>query len=135
MISSRPVTMSILPDSQVFVWARIAPERSRKGERQALDRARFRYVGSVTLWEIAVLMTLGRAGEDELLFDAPVGLELLPIRPQHCKALVASPKLHRDPFDRMPIAQARVEGTPLLTRDAALIAYGTAGAGIAPADG
>jgi PIN domain nuclease of toxin-antitoxin system len=60
---------------------------------------------------------------------------MLPIRPEHCRALIALPKLHRDPFDRMLIAQARVEDMPLLTRDKAIIAYGQEGARIVSAAG
>jgi len=49
--------------------------------------------------------------------------------------LVALPQLHRDPFDRMLIAQARGGRLPLLTRDRAIIAFGTAGADVVTLDG
>ena len=62
--------------------------------------------------------------------DVPEGFELLPVLPDHCKALVALPRRHRDPFDRMLIAQARAEHLALLTRDKAIIAYGAAGADV-----
>jgi len=129
------LTAAILVDTHIVLWVRIAPERLSERERRALETARFRYVSSVTLWEIAILMTLGRVDRDERLLDLADGFDLLPIRPEHCKALIALPNLHRDPFDRMLIAQARVEGVPLLTRDKAIIAYGAAGARMAPAHG
>jgi hypothetical protein len=59
-------------------------------------------------------MTLDRIDQDRL-FDIPDGLDLLPIRPEHCTVLIALPKLHRDPFDRMLIAQARAE-QPVIPR-------------------
>ena len=51
-------------------------------------------------------------------------IELLPIRPGHAAALVSLPFHHRDPFDRMLVARARVEGTALVSADSALDAYG-----------
>jgi len=56
------------------------------------------------------------------LLDPPEGFDLLPIRPEHCRELIALPGLHRDPFDRMLIAQARCEDLGLLTRDKAISA-------------
>jgi PIN domain nuclease of toxin-antitoxin system len=53
---------------------------------------------------------------------APDGFDLLPVLPDHCQALVALPRLHCDPFDRMLIAQARTEHLALLTRDRAIVA-------------
>ncbi|MGH7046336.1 MAG: PIN domain-containing protein [Stellaceae bacterium] len=50
-------------------------------------------------------------------------MDLLPVWPEHCKALLALPPRHRDPFDRMLIAQARCESLPLLTRDGAMLDY------------
>jgi PIN domain nuclease of toxin-antitoxin system len=97
-------------------------------ERGALDAAELRFISAVTLWEIAILMTLGRVGSDERLLHPPDGFDLLPVRPEHCRALLALPRLHRDPFDRMLIAQARSEELGLLTRDKAIMEYGPQGA-------
>jgi PIN domain nuclease of toxin-antitoxin system len=87
-------------------------------------------VSAVSLWEIAILMALGGIAQDQRLLAVPDGFELLPLLPDHCKALVALPRLHRDPFDRMLIAQARAEHLALLTRDRSIIAYGAAGADV-----
>ena len=124
------MTQAVLVDTHILIWVRAAQHRLAGWERQVLDSARLRYVSSATLWEIAILMTLGRVAEDERLLDLPGGFDLLPIRPEHCKALTTLPRLHRDPFDRMLIAQARVENLPLLTRDRRIIAYGADGARI-----
>jgi PIN domain nuclease of toxin-antitoxin system len=108
---------AILVDTHIVLWARITPQRLSRRERQTLDSASVRYVSAVTLWEIAILISLGRVAADERLLEVADGYELLPVRPDHCKALIALPRRHRDPFDRMLIAQARCENLTLLTRD------------------
>ena len=121
---------AILVDTHLILWARIAPERLTIGERRTLDDARVCYISAASLWEIAILMALDRIAHDQRLLDIPDGFDLLPVLPDHCRALVALPRRHRDPFDRMLIAQARAEHLALLTRDRAIIAYGAAGADV-----
>jgi PIN domain nuclease of toxin-antitoxin system len=103
------VIAAILVDTHLVLWARIAPEWLTIRERRALDNARSCYVSAASLWEIAILISLDRIGRDHRLLAVPDGFDLLPVLPNHCEALVALPPLHRDPFDRMLIAQARVE--------------------------
>lgn len=117
------MTGSILVDTHIVLWLQIAPRRLTVNERQAVEGARRCCVSIVTIWEIAVLMSLGRVGSNKGLLDAPSGFDLLPVRPQHCKALLDLPQRHRDPFDRMLIAQAQSEKLPLLTRDRAILQY------------
>ncbi len=119
---------ALLVDTHVVLWLQIAPRRLTADERQALDAAQSRHISAVTLWEIAILMSLGRVAREEQLFDIPDGFDLLPVRADHCKELLALPRRHRDPFDRMLIAQARSEHLALLTRDKAIIDYGADGA-------
>jgi PIN domain nuclease of toxin-antitoxin system len=126
---------ALLVDTHLVLWARIAPERLSTGERRALDDARSCYVSAVSLWEIAILMALDRVAPDQRLLMVPDGFDLLPVLPEHCKELVALPMAHRDPFDRMLIAQARAERLALLTRDRAIIAYGAAVADVVTIDG
>ena len=90
---------AILVDTHLVLWARIAPERLTTGERRALDDARSCYISAVSLWEIAILMALDRIAQDERLLMVPDGFDLLPVLSDHCKVLVALPRLHRDPFD------------------------------------
>ena len=126
---------ALLVDTHLVLWARVAPERLTTGERRALDDARSCYMSAVSLWEIAILMVLDRVARDQRLLMVPEGFELLPVLPDHCEELVALPPRHRDPFDRMLIAQARAERLALLTRDRAIISYGTAGADVVTFDG
>lgn len=114
----------VLVDTQILLWLRITPEKLAAGERIVLDSAPLRYVSAVTLWEIAILIALARTGREERLLDIPEGFDLLPVRPEHCRTLLLLPRHHRDPFDRMLIAQARCERLPFLTRDAAIAGYG-----------
>jgi PIN domain nuclease of toxin-antitoxin system len=93
------------------------------GERAMLDDAALRHVSIVSLWEIAVMMTVGRLPPDGQLLEAPQGFELLPIRGEHCTVYSRLPLHHRDPFDRMLIAQAQSEQLPILTRDRAMLSY------------
>ncbi len=69
-------------------------------------------------------MGLGRIEANMGLLEVPTGYDLLPISREHCKALLELSRHHRDPFDRMLIAQAQSEHIPLLTRDRAMTAYG-----------
>lgn len=114
---------ALLADTHYVVWLRTEPGILTRGEREILDHANIRYVSLVTLWEIATLIGLGRIPASDAWFEVPDGFELLPIRLPHCRALLDLPNHHRDPFDRMLIAQARSEQIPLLTRDRRMSAY------------
>ncbi len=84
----------------------------------------------VSLWEISIKIKLGKLNaigssvsylRDEM--DA-FGMELLPIRYEHVLHLETLPPLHRDPFDRLMIAQSLFEGLPILTEDRQFKDYG-----------
>lgn len=117
------LTAAILVDTHFILWLRITPQILTRDEREVLDRTPVRHISAVSLWEIAILLERGRVPYDDRLLQVPEGFDLLPIRPQHCRVLAVLPRHHRDPFDRMLVAQAKSEAVPLLTRDAALAAY------------
>ena len=117
----------ILLDTHVLLWTRLTPRRLNGHERGTIRDASQRYVSIVSLWEIGVLLSLSRVAADPHLFQMPQGFELLQVLPEHCEAVASLPQHHRDPFDRMLIAQARLEELTLLTRDRAIIAYRSAG--------
>src|SRR5688572_2908842 len=91
-------------------------------------------VSAVTFWEIAIKKSLGRIDVDlpELIDAAAAdGFEELPARGRHAAALDQLPPHHRDPFDRLLLAQAIVEQRHLVTRDASLLVYeGVSGLGL-----
>jgi PIN domain nuclease of toxin-antitoxin system len=117
------VTLGLLVDTHILLWTRTEPEILRSAELRAIESAQVRYVSAVTLWEFGILIGLGRIEADERLLEVPEGYDLLPVSPTHCKAFAKLPRHHRDPFDRMLIAQAQSEQVPLLTRDRAMAAY------------
>lgn len=114
---------AVLVDTHILLWLRTDPEVLTPGELHTIDAAQIRYVSAITLWEFAILIGLGRIEANERLLEVPEGYELLPIAPAHCKVFASLPRHHRDPFDRMLIAQAQSEQVPLLTRDRAVAAY------------
>ena len=122
---------ALLLDTHIFLWMRAEPGKLTNQERSVIDAAPRRAVSVVSFWEIALLAGLGRIDSDPRLFTLPQGIEMLPLLPGHCQELVSLPQSHRDPFDRMLIAQARVEGLALVTRDAKIASYGRSGAVIA----
>jgi len=122
------VSRSLLLDTHILLWLRGQPGLLSDGEQRLIDQAPVRYVSAVSLWEIAILASLGRVPADDRLYTLPQGLELLPVEGRHCRELSSLPQVHRDPFDRMLIAQARTDDLVLLTRDSKIIGYGTAGA-------
>lgn len=118
------MSKSILLDTHIYIWMRTCPERLLPTERRLIDNAAIRYVSAVSLWEVALLIGLGRIDSDPRLLAPPPGIDLLPIESGHCEVLLSLPFLHRDPFDRMLIAQARADGLTLVTRDAKIREYG-----------
>lgn len=121
--------MRWLLDTHVLLWALGQPERLPKGIRAALcDPAREVQFSVVSVWEIAIKAALGRsdfAYDAETIRAAAVatGFTELPVLSVHAVAVGRLPPLHRDPFDRLLVAQAQVEPCVLITRDAALTRY------------
>lgn len=116
--------MRILLDTRVVIWWDDGKRLTREADR-AIRRAEQVYVSAVSQWEIAIKTALGhlapRRTLDEVIADS--GFEELPVRVRHSVALAGVPLLHRDPFDRMLVAQATAEGLTLVTRDPAFEAY------------
>ena len=125
--------MRLLLDTHIALWGVTDYERLRSETRRRLeDRQNEVFVSVETLWEIAIKYALpkGRAddmpisAEEALAFFLEAGYRMLDILPPHALAIAALPPLHRDPFDRMLVAQARAEPLRLLTVDRKVAAYG-----------
>lgn len=83
-------------------------------------------VSAVSLWEIAIKVGLGklRAPQELPLRVEELGFQLLPVMPEHAWRVRDLPLHHRDPFDRLLIAQAQVERLPIVTADPKFAQYG-----------
>ena len=116
--------MKILIDTHVALWWVNEHEKlSRKARDILLDESNILYLSIVSCWEIAIKASLGKLTEFEggvnsflgLLKAMPVNLK--PIEPRHVAAVESLPFFHRDPFDRMLIAAAMVDGMTILSAD------------------
>lgn len=122
--------MSVLLDTHLLLWLAAEPDRLPPQASAVIDDADVESLFSVaSLWEIAIKSSLGR---EDFRVDSRVlrrglleaGFPELAIEAHHVAALEDLPLLHRDPFDRLLVAQARAEGLVLLTVDRRLEAYG-----------
>ncbi len=119
--------MRLLLDTHALIWAVAAPERLPGEVAEILvDPANEVVVSVASAWEVAIKRSLGK-----LVFPnvTPALLDRyrftpLPIDLHHTVAVAGLPDLHRDPFDRMLVAQARTEQLVLVTHDEQVTAYG-----------
>jgi PIN domain nuclease of toxin-antitoxin system len=118
--------MQLLLDTQVFLWFLADSRRLSRSARRVIGRARRVYVSSASIWECCIKIGLGRLDADPAALVAGIegsGFDVLAITPRHALATAGLPALHKDPFDRILIAQAITEGMVLLTADKTLEAY------------
>jgi len=119
--------VKLLLDSHAFLWWLAEDPKLSAGARQAVaDPATTVFVSAATIWELAIKAALGRlhlGGAD--LVDEIAGNDFveLPVTARHSLAAAYLPRHHGDPFDRMLIAQAHIEGLTMVTGDPALRAY------------
>ena len=116
--------MRLLVDTHVAIWWLAGDRRLRLAARDVIESADVAYLSAVSVWEIVVKQGRGRlelpAGfVDVLLQD----FAELPLRADHALEGRALPRFHGDLFDRMLIAQARVEGLRLMTADRSMEGY------------
>ena len=83
------------------------------------------FLSAASVWEMATKQTLGRlkVPEPPSAAVARLGIARLPVAFEHAEATLVLPPLHRDPFDRLLVAQARIEGLTLVTRDPQVRSY------------
>ena len=121
--------MKLLLDTHLLLWAAGQSERLPAVARTLLGDPRNEPMFSAaSLWEIAIKSELGR---DDFQVDARVlrrglldnGYGELPITSEHAVAIDGLPPLHKDPFDRLLVAQSMVEGITLLTTDTLVARY------------
>ncbi len=122
--------MRLLLDSHVFLWMHASPERLPPRSRAALvDADTELYLSVVVPWELGIKVARKKLSLPEPLADFVLSraqrsrIELLPIHLRHVVEVADLPPRHADPFDRMLIAQARVEDLTLVTVDPWFASY------------
>jgi PIN domain nuclease of toxin-antitoxin system len=121
--------MKVLLDTHLLLWAAGEPELLPEPARAAIEDLETElWFSAASLWEVAIKRGLGRPDfrvDPRLLRQGLLdnGYHELPVTGAHALALDLLPPLHKDPFDRILIAQAMVEGLTLMTSDALITAY------------
>jgi PIN domain nuclease of toxin-antitoxin system len=116
----------ILLDTHLLLWALAAPSKLSPAARRAIETEEI-YISAASIWEISIKAALGKlaAKPSEVLAALePAGFLLLSISGAHAAHVAELPLHHRDPFDRLLVAQAQLEPMHLLSNDVALRAYG-----------
>jgi PIN domain nuclease of toxin-antitoxin system len=122
--------VKLLLDSHAFLWWLAEDSKLKVEARQAVaDPMSVVHVSAVTVWELSIKTALGKLDLDGA--DLAEEIEAndfveLPITARHALVAATLPRHHEDPFDRMLIAQAQIEGLTIVTRDSAFRAYGVA---------
>jgi len=121
--------MKLLLDTHVLLWAAATPERLSAVACALIEADENElFFSAASLWEIVIKRGLGR---DDFQVDARLlrrglvdnGYSELPIASEHAVAIESLPSIHKDPFDRILVAQATVEGITLVTADALVAQY------------
>jgi PIN domain nuclease of toxin-antitoxin system len=118
--------MKLLLDTHLVLWAMQDSKQLSTAARKQIRAAEANYVSAASLWEIAIKASLGKLAIDtEMLAEQldVAGFQPLPITWQHTVQVRKLPMHHRDPFDRMLVAQAVSEPLRLLTHDESLCVY------------
>lgn len=122
--------MTFLLDTHILLWAAARDKMmSARAEEIIRDEAAVLVFSAASIWEIAI-----KRGLDRLDFRADPaamraglianGYQELAIDSRHAAAVLTLPRLHADPFDRILVAQAQIEGMRLITMDEKVVAYG-----------
>ncbi len=123
--------MRLLLDTHTLIWYyQTDPKLTASARGLIEDPANSTIVSPASIWEVAIKLSLQRpllkvpfdVFVQEAIFDN--GFTILHIEPRHCDRLIKLPLHHKDPFDRLLVAQALTEDIPLVSADPALDAYG-----------
>ncbi len=124
--------MRLLLDTHIALWAITAdPRLPRQAEDLIADPGNVVVVSAASVWEISIRYALARglptdmpvSGPDALAYFKAAGYDLLAVTAEHAAAVATLSPLHRDPFDRIIVAQALHEPLRLVTHDANVKAY------------
>ena len=122
--------MKILIDTPCWLWMQVEPEKLGSRARAAIqDQGNELYLSAASAWEIALKHTLGRLNLPMTPAEyvpsrmARTDTKPLPVSAEHALRVAALPMLHRDPIDRLLVAQCQVDGLHLLTAERQFRAY------------
>jgi PIN domain nuclease of toxin-antitoxin system len=118
--------LKLLLDTNIALWITSGARALPTATRKLVDEAAAVFVSAATVWEIGIKVGLGKldVDMDELIVDfAASGFQRLAVTWEHGRAVRDLPDVHRDPFDRLLVAQAMVEPLHLLTSDRVLARY------------
>jgi PIN domain nuclease of toxin-antitoxin system len=121
--------MKLIPDTHILMWAAANPDRLSRTAVSLLDDSLNQlFFSALSIWEVTIKSALSKKDFDadarllrRGLLDS--GYSEIPVTSDHAIAVYNLPPIHKDPFDRLLIAQATVEGITLLTADAKIAQY------------
>jgi PIN domain nuclease of toxin-antitoxin system len=122
--------MTLLRDTHAFLWFAAGDARLSRPARRAIERRGAElWLSAASVWEMAIKSRLGHLTLPASVADyvddkIAAGLQVLEVAAAHAAAVEGLPFHHRDPFDRLLVAQARLEQLPLVTADAVFGRYG-----------
>ena len=125
--------MRLLIDTHILLWWDRQLRRLSRPLRAAIeDEANDIFVSAASIWEIAIKRAIGKLSFRRSIVDAvsEFGFEVLPVIGSHAEHAGGLPRHHNDPFDRLIIAQAHLEGMTIGTQDRQMQPYGVALLGI-----
>ena len=120
--------MKVILDTQVFLWGLTEPEKLSVAARRSLASSET-FWSVASIWEVLIKVQLGKLRMPASVGDYLIskmtanGVSVLPIRLEHVLRIEKLPMHHRDPFDRVLIAQSMEEGWPLITADSVFRSY------------
>lgn len=118
--------MRLLLDTNAVIWALLDDPSLTSGARSAIgNRRNDVVVSAASVWEISIKHRAGKLEPpvEDVVGDLARRFALLPITSEHAWAAGALPLHHRDPFDRILVAQAQLEGLTIVTRDPKIARY------------
>jgi PIN domain nuclease of toxin-antitoxin system len=118
--------MRLLLDTHIFLWFLADSKQLSESARRRIAEADEVFVSAASIWEIAIKVGIGKLDtniDDVVAGIEASGFEELPVLSRHAVLVASLPAVHRDPFDRLLVAQAMYEPLKLLTKDPMLVGY------------
>ncbi len=117
-----------LLDTHTLIWSQFNSDNLSDNAKEKLEDDKKVYVSIASFWEIAIKQSIGKLDIDvspKELVDQCIesGMYILPIKPEHLDLIKTLPDIHRDPFDRLLIAQAKSENLTFISRDEKIAQY------------